>query len=138
MTSAEANAEMQAHFRACPTRAPHGTGALCCARGRELYSNYLTARAAELGLHPESFPGVRAWMREQGEMPMPMSDAMGINRERINANGRPMDAWRRWPLCCQRIYVESLMAGLAENPHEPAPPAICPTHGDVRQRADAP
>lgn len=88
MTSAQANATMQAHFHECNVlEHPHGTGRLCCARGRELYSNYLTARAVELGLSPESFPGVRAWMREQGTEPMPMSDAIGMNRLTCRAEG---------------------------------------------------
>lgn len=79
---------MQAHFAECPDRRPHGTGGLCCARGRELYAEYLSARADELELDPESFPGVRAWMREQGEEPKPMQEAWDNNERRRAVKGR--------------------------------------------------
>jgi spermidine synthase len=81
--SADAQRAMQQHFDACPENQPkraHGTGGLCCATARELYANYLTARADELEIDPESFPGVRAWMREQGVEPKPMEEAMTKKR----------------------------------------------------------
>ncbi len=56
----------------------------------------------------------------------------------LNSYGRPRDLWRKWPPCCRDLYYTTLMASFLENPHAPAPPAICPVHGDVRKRPDAP
>lgn len=73
MTTEGAQATMDAHYAEHHCSRDGDTG---CPVAVENYARYLTALAVDSGVHPESFPGVRAWMRANGREPIPMDEAM--------------------------------------------------------------
>jgi len=51
-----------------------------CAIAQENYVKQLVALAEEKGYHPQSFPGVRQWMRAHGQEPIPMEEAWAAGK----------------------------------------------------------
>jgi hypothetical protein len=72
LTSIEAREALAVHYNEHRCADDGNTG---CATAQENYANYLTAVANEKGFDPESFPGVRRWMRATGREPKPMEEA---------------------------------------------------------------